>query len=92
MHKKLLESFGALEGAWPPRRGQDWINPCKRGDSGGSGKGRFGRTRYGDGERQGGRWTERERILTKGGDMQGKGWGKRGMEKGRGREGGGLSD
>ena len=42
MHKKLLESFGALEGAWPPRRGQDWLNPCKRGDSGGSGKGKGG--------------------------------------------------
>ena len=37
MHKKLLESIGALEGAWPPRRGQNCLNPCKRGDSRGSG-------------------------------------------------------
>ena len=37
MAQKLLGSSGALESAWPLGRGQTCVNPCKRGDSGGSG-------------------------------------------------------
>ena len=37
MAQKLLEPSGALEGLWPLGRGQNCVNPCKRGDSGGSG-------------------------------------------------------
>ena len=36
MVQKLLEPSEALEGAWPLGRGQNCVNPFKRGDSGGS--------------------------------------------------------
>ena len=37
MAQKLLKSIGELEGLWPLRSGQNYVNMCKREESGGSG-------------------------------------------------------
>ena len=37
MAQKILGLIGALEGLWAPGRGQNYVNMCKRQESGGSG-------------------------------------------------------